>query len=167
MNRARAGALVVVLLLVFTAFSACGRTDPRDRAEYESDVALIKDLWAGFSDSWSAGREAGYAYVAAHNHPALDCSLGDYAAYIEQLPDPFAWRLDLYDSTIERDDEWVVSVPGGDELVPDGRVYVHRGRSTYTGDFPTETRENESHSAVIDGEAFFFFPCAGGPEPGS
>ncbi len=141
--------------------AACGgESGPDSRAvEFEADVALIKELWRGFSDSWSEGLEAGYGYVADHNHPVLECETADFETYRLRLPDPFRWELVVRDTSIERDDGWVVQDAAGVGVVPDGRIYLHQGTSVYRGDFPTETRENESHSAILDGEAVFFFPC--------
>lgn len=152
-----AGLILAFVLLM----AACGGESGPDShaAVFGADVVLIKELWGGFSDSWSGGLEAGYGFVADHNHPILECEKADFETYRLRLPDPFRWELVLRDTSIERDEGWFVQDAAGVGVVPAGRIYLHKGTSVYRGDFPTETRENESHSAILDGEAVFFFPC--------
>lgn len=123
------------------------------------DIALIQRLWSGFSESWSDGVAAGYAFVAGHNHPILDCDEGDFEAQRARVPQTLRWQLVLDAESIQRHDTWVIRDSTGALAVPEGRIYRHRGTATFSGDFPTETQPNESHSAVVNGEAVFFFPC--------
>lgn len=149
-----AGLLAVLTLLA----GGCGASQPANTAEFNEDVALIEGLWRGFSESWSDGAEAGYAFVADHNHPVLECEADDFEPFRLRLPDPFRWEVVVNDSSIERDDGWEIH-RGGVSEGPAGRIYVHQNTVTYTGNFPEETRFTESHSAILDGQAVFFFPC--------
>jgi hypothetical protein len=134
------------------------RTDLNTQ-EYEADVDLILQLWQGFSDSWVRGLEEGYAFMARHNHAILECNENDFDSHRSQVPDPLNWAIALDATSIERQDSWVLRDSTGALVVPEGRIYRHRGTATFSGDFQPETRQNEAHSAVLHGEAVFFFPC--------
>jgi hypothetical protein len=151
--------LVGLILALVLVAAACGQNDPNLQEEFEADVALIQQLWIGFSDSWSGGVGAGYAFVAGHNHPILECDAADFEAQQAGVPESLHWELVLDAASIERHDSWVLRDSTGALAVPQGRIYRHPGTATFSGDFPTETRRYESHSAILDGEAVFFFPC--------
>ena len=97
----------------------------------------------------------GYTFVAAHNHPVLDCDPMDFEDYRLRLPASLQWGVDVNEATIERDDTWPIANLG----VPEGRVYVHQNTVTFSGEFLEESRFEESHTAILDGGAVFFFPC--------
>jgi len=147
--------------------TACGRSEPGEAPadlgaqQYEADVDLILQLWEGFSDSWVGGVEAGYAFMASHNHPMLECVASDFDSHRSQVPDPLYWEIALDVASIERHNSWVLRSSTGALVPPEGRIYRHRGTAKFSGDFPTETRQNEAHSAVLDGRGVFFFPCSG------
>jgi hypothetical protein len=136
---------------------------PEERAarEYEADVALITDLWAGLSDAWSAGLTDAIGYMAGHNYPEMgtpdECRAVLEAAYDGQ---PVGYReehvVDV--AGIERDDSWVIP---GLAVSPTGRTYLVTTLSTYTapGADPVE-RTIEAHTTIRDGEAFLLVPCS-------
>ena len=142
-------------------FASCGgASEPQiDDANFDQDVVLIRDLWAGFSQAWQDGREVGYAFIAAHNHPALECSEPDFDAYRDVLPPSMRWEVTLDEGSLQLDSSWRIRDSASRSVTPDGRIYRHNSTNTYSGDFPTETTASESHSGILKGAAVFFFPC--------
>jgi hypothetical protein len=153
--------LLALAVAVAIVVSGCGSrsTDPGDEALLSGDTALIRELWSGFNAAWSDGRESGYAYITAHNHPDLHCTEADFAADRDQLLPSLVWKVTLDESSIEQDDGFRIRDADSRSFTPEGRIYRHDATSTYTGDFATETREWESHSAVLGDVALFFFAC--------
>lgn len=143
------------MVAVMLAAGGCSGTGSAASAEHRADTVLIQNLWRDFSDAWSQGSISGYTFVAAHSHPVLDCDPTDFEDYRLRLPASLQWGVDVNEATIERDDTWPIANLG----VPEGRVYVHQNTVTFSGEFPEESRFEESHTAILDGGAVFFFPC--------
>ena len=127
--------------------------------QYDQDVKAIKTLWRRYSDSWFAGVEAGYAYLAEHNHPAERCSAEEFSRW--EAVEGFQEEIVVDEATIERDDGW--PIPGGraNGIVPDGRIYIMSMTDTIIAPgFDPSATVIEGHTTVLDdGTALFFFPC--------
>jgi hypothetical protein len=129
--------------------------------DYETDVALITDLWTGLSDAWSAAPADAIDFMVGHNYPEMgtpdECRAVLEAAYGGQPP---GYREEhvVDEAGIERDDSWVIPSLA---VTPIGRTYRVTTLSTYTapGADPVE-RTIEAHTTIRDGEAFLFVPCS-------
>jgi hypothetical protein len=123
--------------------------------ELDADGALIVALWRDFSDSWAGGVEAAAQFMAYHMHPIEECTTESILnAY--QWPEGTQIEVVIDRDTIERDDGWTVPGGPGDGQVPDGRIYIMTAASNDSGTQEIE----EIHSAILDGEAVFFWDCA-------
>lgn len=128
--------------------------------QYEEDVDLIKDLWRDASDAWSTGLEAGYAYTAKHNYGPSQCTVEDFTDYLD-FREGTRIEFIVDQSTIERDDGWVVPGTGpGDGQVPSGRIYIMTVKQTFSDPgFDDQVSETESHARVEYHFASYFFAC--------
>lgn len=124
--------------------------------EYEADTSLVRALWRGHSDSWFDGLEAGVAYQVAHNHPDLTCTADQFLANLRETgaEDGYQEEVVLNADTIERDDGWTLSDTGE---VPEGRIYIHQMTITFSQPgFESASELIEAHSAILDGQAYYF-----------
>jgi hypothetical protein len=130
-----------------------------DAIQFESDVELIVALWRGFSDSWFENLDAAYEYTAAHNYPDEGCTASDYED-LEGYSDGTRQEVIVLQETIERDDGWTVSGGNMSGQTPDGPIYIFQALFSFVdpGFAPQESRA-EVHTAIKDGEAFFFITC--------
>ncbi len=131
--------------------------------ELASDVTAIKNLWRQYSDSWIEGVEAGYAYMAANNHPLEGCTAEDFRRALD-FPDGYRDEVAVDEGSVERDDDWVIPGGAAGGTIPDGRIYVLTVVRTYSqpGSEPVD-QTVDLHTVVgPDGDAHFFLVCAGG-----
>lgn len=126
------------------------------QAELEADTQLIANLYRNYSDSWFQGVEAGYQFMAAHNHPSMGCTVDEFRAWYEWA-EGSADESIVHQDTIQRQDGWILP---DTKAVPEGRIYVYQITETTTqpGYDPVEKLQ-EVHAAILDGEAFFFIAC--------
>lgn len=126
------------------------------QAELAVDTNLIANLYRDYSDSWYLGVEAGYQFLAAHNHPSLECTVDEFRSFFEWAEGSTDESI-VHQATVERQDGWILPDTAA---VPEGRIYVYQ--ITYITDEPgydpVETLR-EVHASVIDGDPFFFYPC--------
>ena len=99
-------------------------------ARYEADVALIKELWRSYSDSWSMSEEAGFDFAVAHNYPPGECTADDFRASGNYADENHYEETIVDADTIERHDGWVMPAGPGQSEVPKGRVYVYTAQIT-------------------------------------
>jgi hypothetical protein len=131
-----------------------------DAQNLAADVLVIKQLYRRYSDSWFGGENAGFDYLAAHNHPAEECTAAEFADSW-QVAEGYREEAIVDEGSIERDDGW--SIPGGraNGIVPDGRIYIFKVSFTYTAPgFDIGQEDAEVHTVIEDdGDAYFFFGC--------
>ena len=129
--------------------------------QLEEDIAEIKRLFRGYSDSWFTNEDAGFAYLEAHNYPAEGCTAADYRD-LWQVADGFTEEIVVDQSTIEPDVGW--AIPGGQVAgtVPDGRIYIFSATITSRADgFEPSSLSAEIHATVTDTGTYFFIDCRG------
>jgi hypothetical protein len=128
--------------------------------EFDEDVAKIKKLWRDMSDSWFEGLDAGYDFLATHNHPDSACTREMFEDHY-RWPDEYGEEIVIDASTIERDDGWRVPL-GPDGLgVPRGRIYIHQ--ATITSDHPGQVDTpwfGEIHTVIFGGASYLSRPCS-------
>lgn len=130
---------------------------------YESDVAAIKSLFRGLSDSWLAGPLAGLEYTAANNYPGMGNTAQDCFVHFggQEPPDGYEEEHIVDPATIERDDGW--TIPDGPIAGRplQGRVYIFTDHiSVRDPEFGPSEESAEVHATVLDdGSVKFFFAC--------
>jgi hypothetical protein len=174
----RGAVMAFVVLAAFSAACSGGGVTARTAtplsprsvaaAEFESDRKLIVALWGGLSDAWGNGEtpaeiDAGFQRIVDATYPGSSVTVESCKANVLVNPSIQITQLkarEIVDqSTIERDDGWVV--PGGefDGIVPQGRIYVMRVIVTLTVNNVSEVNEEDVHVAILGGKAYHFPGC--------
>jgi hypothetical protein len=138
-------------------------------AEFEADKQLIVTMWRGMSDAWGNGDtpeaiDAGFQGIVDATYPGSSVTVESCKANV--LVDPsitvtqFKTREIVDQSTIERDDGWVVRGGEFDGIVPRGRIYVMTVIVTLTVNNVSDVNEDEVHVAIVGTKAYHFPGCA-------
>ncbi len=132
--------------------------------ELAADLPLIKAFFRTQSDSWAdpAGdHESAFAWLLAHDYPEIGVTeeqcrdfLGDRATTPEYIEE---WVLD--ESSVERDDGWVMPFQPLKGQVPKGRIYIAKVTRTINGYGAPEVSTNELHVTIRDGKPYGFIVC--------
>lgn len=176
---ARSIVAAIALLLVLAACDAVPTTtteapttttttttpSPEEAAvtEYDTDVALINQLWWDQSIAWVGGFDSGLQFWVENNYPDMGCTFEDYM--VSRYPDGSVEDLQIErianPPTIRLDEGW--TIPGGklEGEEAKGRVYVMAVRTIRSApSLPVEPPETVNlHVAILDGRAHFFFGC--------
>ena len=126
----------------------------------EDDVDLIVALWEGYDDAVQDSVDDKVAYIVEHAYPGLELTEDQCAEDPSAEGYVLVTEVELDASTIEPEPNWVIRIPDSpmEGLVPDGTIYVHDVSVSFddgTSDMAP------AHTTVLDGDAYFFFACAG------
>ena len=99
--------------------------------------------------------------MAEHNYPAMECMAEDFAFGYGETAEGYQEEVVVDQTTIERDDGWVIPAEVAVGTIPDGRIYIMKTTWTFSAPGFTPTDEViEVHTTLLDdGTAHFFIGC--------
>jgi hypothetical protein len=131
---------------------------PTDATLRARDLPLIKSIWRNNSDAWgdggNAGQVAATAFDTANNYPGVDgnlakCDPDRSAGYTEEYV--------LDESSVQRDDGWVMTFGALRGQTPKGRIYIMKVTTSFSNGLPQQL--DELHVTLLDGKPYFFYFC--------
>jgi hypothetical protein len=121
-------------------------------------MALIRDLWLGWSEAWEDGPAAGAEYLKTNNYPPYQkdsdlCRRFDEDRDVQQKV--FAYD----DDSIKRDDGWTIPEGTQKGRKPTGRIYSMTVRQVVTAEGGNRSVTGTAHVSVDGGKAYLFQDC--------
>jgi hypothetical protein len=131
---------------------------PTDATLLANDMPLIKAVWRDNSDAWGDGGNTGQAsvdaWITAHNYPGVD---PNYARCDRTLPTAYSEEYVLDQSSVQRNDGWVMTFGPLKGQVPKGRIYIMKITTSYSDGSPQQL--DEVHVSILDGKPYVFYHC--------
>lgn len=124
-----------------------------------NDMPTIRAVWRANSDAWGDGGNAGQSsvdrWITANNYPGVDAN---YARCDRSLPAGYTEEYVLDQSSVQRDDGWVMTFGPLKGQLPKGRIYIMKVTTSYSDGSPE--RLDEVHVSILDGKPYVFYRCS-------